>query len=305
MNYKGFGVLCASYAFLNTTRFYQGNPEMYELLSGVPFGIKHSTNNPHRILSSFIEPCFRVGYTANKLGYSATHIQFVDSSSVISYIVKQPIHSRIMIGPVDMGYLPQLPQNLYYIGQSHYFSITLRSNNYFVVTDSEGTICFSYDRKSLMQILSVECIPESNGLINIWQFHKADYSLPPNEYKYAILRTAAENMKNAEHAGQGSQAYIACIGALGASESHDWRLRLFFEINFIIQRKHIFSNQLCKWGIDCVNRVLIQQLKLLYILREQALKKESINEKIFLKVSAYERDLVQAINDFLVKEIVT
>jgi hypothetical protein len=304
MNYRGFGALCASYAFLNTTRFFQGNPETYELLSGIPFGVKHCAGDPHRMLSPFIEPCFRVESTAYKLGYSATHIQFADSSGVISYITGLPTNSRIMIGPVYMGYLSQLPQKLYYIGQSHYFSITLRSNNYFVATDSESTICFSCDRKSLMQILSVKCIPESNGLINIWQFHKADYSLPPNEYKHAILRTAIENMRNAEDAGQGSQAYIACIGDLGVSDPADWGLRLFFEINFIIQRKHLFSNQLCKWGLDCANRVLILQLELLYILRERALKKEPVNEKIFLQVSAYEKDLAQVLNDLLEREVV-
>jgi len=126
MHYNGFGAWCAAYAFLNTTQLIGKDPEIYELLSGVPFGIKHRENDSFGMLTPFTEPCFRVEATAEMLGYKATRFQFNDIVDAVTYLAKSD-GMRFMVGPVDMGYLLHLPQNLYYAGQSHYIAIAVRN----------------------------------------------------------------------------------------------------------------------------------------------------------------------------------
>jgi hypothetical protein len=295
MNYDGFGAWCAAYAFLNTTCFSKGEPYTYELLSGVPFGLKHRANDRQRMLTPLIEPCFRVEATATMLGYTTTMMRFANINTAISYIAQLPSGSRVMAGPVDMGYLTHLPQNLYYTGQSHYFSIAKNTSNRFIVIDSEGVLCYLYDEEALRQILNVECLPEADGLLNIWRFDKTDNYLPDSEYKRTILQCAASNLKKAEAEGQGSQAFIACSDALAGVDPTQWHLRLFFELNFVIQRKYLFSKRLRQWGAHTAHDVLTQQLHTLCTLREQTMRKEPINIDLFQRASDYERGFTQVI----------
>jgi hypothetical protein len=293
MSYEGFGALCAAYAFLNTTGFPKISPETYELLSGVPFGIKHIVGDSHRMLTPFVEPCHRIGSTASLLGYSTTLSQFSDIVGATTYIAQFPIESRVMLGPVDMGYLTHLPQNLYYCGESHYFSIVVWSRECFIAVDSEGTLSYKYDKKTLTSVLNSDRISESNGLLNVWKFNRVNDYLQQKDYRSIILRLAISNMNSAEDSGNGSQSFIACYNDLKDVNPIEWSLKLYYELNFLIQRKLLFSVQLRKWCLVSAKNILMEQIKTLCELREDALQKQTPNKKLYEQVAYHERALLQ------------
>ena len=84
--YCGFGAWCAAYAFLNTTQCHRVTPELYELLSGVPFGVAFHMRCPSRILVPFAEPYNEVETVAKVLGYKTTARKYDDISSVVDFL---------------------------------------------------------------------------------------------------------------------------------------------------------------------------------------------------------------------------
>jgi hypothetical protein len=291
MNYNGFGEWCAAYAFLNTVKCSTISPETYELLSGVPFGLKHCKGDSFRILTPLDEPCLRVEATSEMLGYASQTHRFKDSLEAVRCVLALPFNTRVMIGPIDMGFLTHLPQNLYYSGQSHYISVEKCKDNSLVVIDSEGALCCKYSDDSLHKVLDITCIPDANAAINIWRFEKLDSSLAKNDFRYVIIDIAARNLQRAEAVGQGSQAMLACANLLGNGDMKKWALKFCYELNYIIQRKYLLSNQLLEQGADSQISVVKQQLDILCIIRKSAMYETKIDLDLFKRLADYEREL--------------
>jgi len=296
MNYNGFGVFCAAYAFLNTVKSSTISPEMYELLSGVPFGLKHYKGDLYRVLEPLDEPCSRVEATSGMLGYMSQTHQFQDSLKAVRYILTLPDNMRVMIGPIDMGFLTHLPLQNYYKRQSHYISVEKCEDDSIVVIDSEGTLRYKYGNDSLHEVLNISSIPDANGIINIWQFKKLDSSLPKNDFRYAIIEIAAQNLQRAEAIGQGSQAILACADLLENDSMKKLALKICYEVNYLIQRKYLLSNQLLEQSATIQINIVRQQLDILYIIRKAMMYKTEIDLDLFKRLAEYERELTISIS---------
>jgi hypothetical protein len=296
MNYNGFGALCAAYAFLNTVKCSTIDPELYELLSGVPFGLKHLKGDPFRILTPLDEPYLRVEATSGMLGYMSQIHQFKDSLEAVHYILALPVNACAMIGPIDMGFLTHLPLNLFYCGRSHYISVEKCENNSIAVIDSEGVLMYKYDNDSLCKILSVISIPNTNGKINIWQFENFNSSLARRDFEHVIIDIAAKNLQRAEAVGQGSQAILTCANLLENDDIKKWALKLCHELNYLIQRKHLLLNQLLKQGADSQISIVNQQLDILCVIRKSAMYETRTDYDLFKRLADYERELTTSIS---------
>jgi hypothetical protein len=296
MNYNGFGAFCAAYAFLNTVKSSTISPEIYELLSGIPFGLKHREGDPFRILTPLDEPCLRVGATSGMLGYTSQIHQFQDSLEAVRYILALPVNACAMIGPIDMGFLTYLPLNLYYCGRSHYISVEKYEDNGIAVIDSEGALIYKYGNDSLSKILSVISIPNTNGKINIWQFENSDSSLAKRDFGHIIIDIAAKNLQRAETVGQGSQAILTCANLLENDDIKKWALKLCYELNYLIQRKHLLINQLLKQGADSQISIVNQQLDILCVIRKSAMYETRADYDLFKRLADYERELTTSIS---------
>lgn len=274
MHYNGFGAWCAAYAFLNTINTTEITPAMYELLSGVPFGLKHNGNHKFKILTPFIEPCFMVEDTARLLGYCSEHWCFGDAAQAVQFMSGFMPGQRIMIGPVDMGWLGYLPQNMLYKAQSHYIAIEKRSQNHYSVIDSECVLGYDYTEEMLCGIFSVDQIPEAGNAINIWRFEKvADKPVKEKDYHEAILYKAHQNLMRAEKEGQGSHAVMACDAFLADKDMRQWGMGIYHEVNYMIQRKELAV----RYQTDLIE----QQIEILCAIRKQALACETIDHALF------------------------
>ena len=291
MDYRGYGAWCAAYAFLNTVKCQTVTPELYTLLSGTPFGLKHRHGDSFRILTPLIEPCFSVESTSSMLGYSSTKDQFDDAIEAIQFLSRLSSANRAMVGPIDMGFLPHLPQNMYYCGQSHYIAVEIFDNQHILVIDSEGVPNYKYKIDAFQRVLNIENIPEANGTINIWRFEKQNDFLAMDNWKHAIISIAAKNLQRAEQEGQGSKAITACADFLSSVDIKNWHLKLCYELNYLIQRKNLFLSQLLKLGAEVQIRLIEKQLDILCHIRKDCMCETKIKLDFFHYLSNHEQEL--------------
>ena len=291
MDYKGFGAWCTAYAFLNTVKCRTITPELYTLLSGTPFGLKHRHGDSFRILTPLIEPCFSVESTSSMLGYDSTENQFCDAIEAGQFLSRLPLASCAMVGPIDMGFLPHLPQNMYYCGQSHYISVEKIDYQHLLVIDSEGVINYSYGINAFHKVLNVKNIPEANGTIKIWNFEKQNDFLAMDNWEHTIISIAAENLQRAEQEGQGSKAITACADVLSNVDMKEWYLKLCYELNYLIQRKNLFLRQLLKLGAEIQIRLIEKQLDVLCHMRKHCMCETKIEPDFFRYLANYEQEL--------------
>jgi hypothetical protein len=303
MRYEGFGPLCAAYAFLNTIRCPKAKPEEYELLSGEPFGVKHVSGDRHNLLSPFVDSFKTVEPTAQLFGYASCMDQFSLSADCVEFISLKPSGSRVMVGPIDMGRLLHLPQNLFYLGGSHYISIEVLSTDCFIVIDSEGVLAYKYNKKVLSSILSIEKIASANNYFHIWSFSEISSKTNPHEYPSLILRRAVTNLEKAEQAGEGSQAFNACFNAIKDISPSNWGLILFYDMNFQIQRQLLILQYLSRHLPNDIIDILKNQINVFYELRQQSFQKKSLNIDDFNKLADYERELLNKLQALRLQEI--
>ena len=291
MDYKGFGAWCAAYAFLNTVKNKTVTPELYTLLSGTPFGLKHRHGDPFRILTPLVEPCFKVESTSSMLGYDSTKNQFGDAIEAVQFLSRLPLANRAMIGPIDMGFLPHLPQNMYYCGQSHYVSAEKLDNQHLLVIDSEGVPGYKYELSTFHKVLNIKNIPEAKGTLNIWLFEKQDDFVAADSWTPAIIGIASKNLQRAEQEEQGSKAITACSDFLSGVDMKNWYLKLCYELNYLIQRKNLFLSQLLKLGAEVQIRIVEKQLDALCNIRKCTMFETKIDRDFFRCLADYEQEL--------------
>lgn len=291
--YHGFGAWCAAYAFLNTTQSSDVTPELYELLSGVPFGIKYNTDNKSRLLSPFIEPCLRVKDVSEMLGYSAKLSKFKEISEAVYFLSSMDCCKRVMIGPIDMGHLAYLPLNLYYLKQSHYISVEKQKDDKYCVTDSEGVLLSSCSEEYLSGIINVCDIPESENNINIWEFELSANRIKTSKYIDIIRREARKNLMNAEETGQGSNAILQCADLLEYTDSLRSDLQLYHEFNYVLQRKLLVHSKFrCydKYQTD----ILEKQINIFCHIRDSVIRNGKMDCNLLRMAADYEYELANS-----------
>lgn len=293
IRYNGFGAWCAAYAFLNTTQCSDVTPELYELLSGVPFGIKYNHDNKSRLLSPFIEPCLRVKDVSKILGYSAKLSKFKNISEVVYFLSSMNCGKRVMIGPIDMGHLTYLPLNLYYIKQSHYISVEKQKDDKYCVTDSEGILLCICSGEYLSSIINVSDIPESENNINIWEFELSTYRIKTSEYIDIIRCEAHKNLMNAEKVGQGSNAILQCADLMEYMAPMYPNLRLYYEFNYVLQCKLLAFGSLRIYN-QSQTKILEKQINIFCHIRDSVIQNKKMDCHLFRLAADYEYELANS-----------
>lgn len=286
--YCGYGAWCAAYAFLNTTQCCRVTPELYELLSGVPFGIAFHMKCPSRILVPFAEPCNEVVTVAKVLGYKATARRYNDISSAVDYLSELPPHNKVMIGPINMGFLDYLPQNMFYLNQSHYISLKKQEKGKYLITDSESALAVSCTHERLKKIVNPKDIPEAYGAVNIWRFEED--GLPKEDFISIIKGVAYENLSKAERAGHGSLAIKRCTEYLSATDIEGRQLKICYDINYLLQRKLLAEGCCAIWSAY-QEKIIARQIDILCIIRRDIMVSRSVNTNLLLRFADLEYDL--------------
>jgi len=141
------------------------------------------------------------------------------------------------------------------------------------------------------------------GLLNMWAFEKNDDFLPSERYMQTVLRCAASNMREAEISGQGSRAFLACRETLtNADSANYWSLKIFHELNLLIQRKYLCIKYAQIWELNGIWRILKQQIEFLQPLRERTLTLTTFDGALFNDIAECEKLLCDGLTELIMTE---
>jgi hypothetical protein len=294
MRYYGFGPWCAAYAFINTTGKENVSPETYELLSGIPFGIKFTMDSPNTCLGPLNEPYTAVDYCAKILGYNAVLKQFAHPSYLVEYVKQLATRTSFMLGPINMKSLRHLPEPFWYNNQSHYIALYKDKTEILLVIDSEGVPAYKYTINELDAIISVKNISEANGLINLWHFEKANDPFDLYDIEHLIIDKATKNLLRAENEYQGSFAikeFCENIQCILNDKGYIW---IYYELNYLLQQKKLFLDFMITTNhYESMRKIVERQIKYLVSMRSSVQNKQLPDCDFLLLLANEEFQLVK------------
>lgn len=238
MRFYGNEICCGSYACLNAMQDPSIELQLFEISTSTPFGIRHFENEHFdRLLTTYCDPNQGMDRALRLWGY--------DAETVRTGTVKEALREircrirpgfPVIVGPIDMGklgyqILPALLKRM-----DHYILLECCSDNEAYCTDSEGFYRYRLTYEELGTCLSADAVPEAGGCITVRQIRKKwEYRM--EEVLEQSLWYAADNLRAAEEAGEGSRAVKNCYKYLEQYKEYKWRLPLMYDIQYLKQRK--------------------------------------------------------------------
>lgn len=241
MRFYGNEICCASYACLNTIEDKSIPLSLFELTTGVPFGVCHAGNEHFdRILTTYKDPNKGIDHALTLWGYSACRADCQTSYQAVRIIKEWLYHfNRVIVGPLDMGKLPYYPMASLLQHMDHYIVLRPWSSECVLCIDSEGWVGYPLTYQSLINCLAVDDIPESCGNITIRHVVKMhDWNI--GDIVDASILIIRDNLLSAEQEGAGAQAFLDSLEYLNARPRYRWKLPLMYDIQYLKQRKQLF-----------------------------------------------------------------
>ncbi len=246
MIFYGNQICCGSYACLNALRDSSLELSLFELSTGVPFGIRHVENGAFdRLLTTFHDPNEGLDEALRLWGCRVSKLQAGSGREAAAVLRAWPEEwERVVLGPVDMGALGYQPAPALLRRMDHYIVLERGSESALLCTDSEGFQDLRVSFRQLETWISAEGLPEARGKVTLRAVTR-ERPCGRAEILAAALRAGAVNLNQAERAGQGSGAVRACLDCLEASNIVHWRLPFLYDLAYLHQRKrlqeHLFT----------------------------------------------------------------
>lgn len=241
-HYFGKYTFCGTYAVLNAI---QSNisPEIFELTTGVPFGIRCVDMKSERLLTPYKNPNYGIDYALNLWGIRSKKVENENKEEIFRLLCGdlEKKDNMIVIGPTDMGKLFYIPLCNIYEGVDHYIYIQKANDSKLIIMDSEGYISFPISYNDLFKMWSIHGVYEAQGKYTYRCLEKIVRVIPEKDISRHILNLICKNMEEAENEGQGSSAIISAYNLLQKNSMQKWRLSVLFELESLIQRKMLMN----------------------------------------------------------------
>jgi len=140
---------------------------LFEALTGVPYGVSSRTSDANRLLIPWLDPDRGLDAALEVLG-----IQFevsawpadADGFAALDLLYHWLSHGPVLLGPLDMGYLPYFFHAHLYRGCDHYVvAMNRQADGRLEIRDSEGFDRVWITAEELVQPWRGECVPEGRG----------------------------------------------------------------------------------------------------------------------------------------------
>ena len=238
MRFYGNEICCGSYACLNAMQDSSIDLQLFEISTSTPFGIRHFENeNFDRLLTTYCDPNQGMERALCLWGYDAETVRTGTAEEAVREIRHRirPDYPAI-VGPIDMGRLGYQIMPALLKRMDHYILLGYCSDTEVYCTDSEGFYQYRLTYEELRAYLFADAVPEADGYITVRQIRKKwEYRM--EEVLEQSLRYAADNLRAAEEAGEGSRAIKNCCRYLEQYKEYKWRLPLMYDIQYLKQRK--------------------------------------------------------------------
>lgn len=237
--YSGSWITCGSYALRRAAALPNMDLVALENSTGASFGVSCAGDawGYTRILTVFRD--FNVGIDAAAPLWGI-HLKRVDgvTSEAIFALLKDSHIDSVVIGPISMECLVYLPLSQQYQYADHFIACIRDSRELWRLVDSEGMPGALFTPEQIIQLLSVQNLPEARGKFTaraVLQVTPLTEALAAARIRHT-LRTAHTNLKDAQESGQGPRAFAQCAELIRQAPQGR-RIALLYCVDYLIQRK--------------------------------------------------------------------
>ncbi|WOO36847.1 hypothetical protein R2R35_24160 [Anaerocolumna sp. AGMB13020] len=218
----------------------------FEILTSVPFGVVHSNEYAHRILSPYCDPGKGVAKAAQIMGIQLISWETEDPVEAYCLLTERLLTGPVVLGPVNMGKLNYLAKPGIYENVPHYITVYKHENARFYINDSEGLIGYYIPEDVIMKFWDASELYETNYSYNLKYILKKEEMPREEDMIYRALLNAKENFHQAIAKGEGPEAFKRLWATLSMSGRRYYN-NLFFDMEIFIQRKYLLLETL-EWA---------------------------------------------------------
>lgn len=241
--YSGNWIACGSYALIHAADLRYNDLIPLENSTGASFGIssKGLDYGGTRMLSVFRDFHYGIDKAAPLWGIQMNRVDGTTKEE-IKELMRNPYIDRIVIGPVSMVGLVYLPLSQQYRCADHFIACIRKNKDIWQVIDSEGVPGILLPSEKIINMLSIQNIPEACGRYTARAIINTNASKTAENRDARIrytLETACVNLRKAREEGQGHRAFQKCkelVRNMTAGNRVN-RIPLIYDVDYLIQRK--------------------------------------------------------------------
>lgn len=261
--YVGFGWSCGSFAVENAVKKLPVSAEQYEMLGGVPFGLKNDKNT----IITLTDPFDGIMRAAENLAVFVERKSFIEFSPFWSNLLEDADNKNrsIVLGPVNMQKLFYIPFSSFYSDVDHYLALEAMNENEMYITDSDGFIQIKVLKEQAIKMLDTE--GKFNQAIN-YSYYAIGNKFPIlDSYQmiYRARKTIRENFKEASKKQPFLETMMYIHDTLNAKDVNN----MLFNTNSLMYRKQL-QKDFVEWagalgfrGLDKAISMLEEQIALI------------------------------------------
>lgn len=240
MNFYSNQVCCGSYACLNAIQDHTIDLSLFEISTGVPFGIRHYEDKYFdRLLTTFCDPNRGLDDALRLWGYDVTTVSVTSCQEFLD-VLRSHGPGPAVLGPINMGGLEYYPNAALFNRMDHYIVLDYYSDRKIVCTDSEGLLGLCVTREHLEKWINIDGLPEAEQQFTLrWIYYHRDWKIA--DILVSSLRKAACHLQSAEECGEGAKAVRDCCRYLSQNSIFQWRLPFLYDLEYLHQRKCLFQ----------------------------------------------------------------
>lgn len=277
---------------------------IFEALTTNPFGVKHITNDPNRILDSYLDFDLGLDRALSILNIKYRTLFFENDDDIdiaILKLIDWLKENVVVVGPLNMQDLRYLYYPQLYTRLDHYIVILKYQNNKFYFLDSEGISNVSLDIKEFVMAWSGDKIIEGRGKFMMRQLLGKNNVILNRDIILKTLRYSIDNL------------YLSQKDQLGGSNAYNFLSKLNINSNLHLSKglTYAIPNSLQKIFVQQyffrqlnisttkINNIMDNQISIFNSILFNILEKKHYDLKNFKILSQLEKDFINEMEKIL------
>lgn len=275
--FHGNYTYCATYSVFDSGMVVNEiSKNRFEILSSVPFGVVHSNEYSHRLVSPMYEPLHGIKRACGILNKKYIEKGFDDKDDARNYLLNRLNYGLVVIGPIEMSKLKYLPLSQIYERVPHYITLYKDKRNVIRVNDSEGVMGHALDIDEFIMMWNSINLIESHYIYNVG-YIESEGELPcEKDQVIKAVKNCYENLEYARNIKQGPIAFEKLWKTISFTMDKKYKNHLFFDMEIFIQRKNLMFSFI-NWA---ENYIVCNFERIEYIIKEQIYLAAQINNSI-------------------------
>lgn len=303
--YIGNSICCGTYSLIHLLER-EIDVDLFELTTGVPFGIKGSIEEG-RLLTTYVNPNYGLetgmkiwGIRGKK--YSYKHKQQA-WEKLLEILTKE---GNVILGPVNMLKLSYFPLSTLYAGMDHYIYVKKQDDSHVLIKDSEGYLTVKESMDTLNKMWDTHNVMEAEGAYTFRMIDNQSGGMPERrELLTKAFSLMAENIFKAEQECYGSHTFVRIIKYTENATNARWHTGMMYDFTHLLQRKVITKQmllELLELNNSMVHKNLLkyisEQINVLPLLYRNVEESKLPARSLLFDMQKTERELYNILHDF-------